>query len=160
MRPPPAIPISWVLAAVMIVVALYHAHRLIRTRDRPSGSAADTDLTHLTMCAVMAIMLIGSLDATASHRWGIAFAMAAFWFGGRGIRSGLTHRRRAGRPHLEQAAGCCAMVVMLLPAAGWPRRRPGSPRECPAWARPAAARTVFPDSASYSSSQRWACWLP
>src|ERR1019366_10234378 len=56
--------LSWPLAGLMVISALYHAVRLLAAGRRGRTNGYDVDLAHLVMCAAMAAMLVMTVDAT------------------------------------------------------------------------------------------------
>jgi hypothetical protein len=108
------------LAAVMIVIAVYCAGRLVASRLWHQPTAVDADGLHLVMGVAMAGMLVPRLSPLPGTVWEGVFGVAAAWFAGQAarIRRGSTAggwRCRYPVPHLVE---CGAMLYMLLAAPG------------------------------------------
>ncbi|HEY6478478.1 MAG TPA: DUF5134 domain-containing protein [Streptosporangiaceae bacterium] len=141
-----------ILAAVVLVVALFSAGRLIAARGRRRRGEADADGMHLLMGVAMAGMFVPRLATLPDAAWGTAFGVGAVWFAGRAWRDRRGRDRggqdRDGRDPLagrdrdgpDEPAGrwcaypvphlvdCVAMVYVLwaVPAAiGGGRTGPG-----------------------------------
>jgi Domain of unknown function (DUF5134) len=120
---------SWItgtFAAVMIVIAVYTAGRLVASGRRRRPTELDADGVHVVMGVAMAGMLATGLRFLPAGVWEAVFGAGAVWFGWQVVRE----RRGASQspwrcphpvPHLVE---CGAMVYMLLifrvsgPAAG------------------------------------------
>ena len=128
---------SWaagLLAAVMIVTAVYCATRLAAAWRWRRPTEYDADGAHVFMGVAMAGMLVPRLDLFPHGGWEVIFGAAAAWFGWRaarayaGQRSWLAGRYRTGPPRPRPSAGalhpaghhahhllaCGAMLYMLL----------------------------------------------
>ena len=128
---------SWaagLLAAVMIVTAVYCATRLAAAWRWRRPTEYDADGAHVFMGVAMAGMLVPRLDLFPHGGWEVIFGAAAAWFGWRaarayaGDRGWLAVRYRAGQPRPRRSAGglhpaghhahhllaCGAMLYMLL----------------------------------------------
>jgi hypothetical protein len=122
-----------ILAAVVLVVALFSAGRLIAARGRRRRGEVDADGMHLVMGVAMAGMFVPRLATLPDAAWGAVFGLGAVWFAGRAWRARggrdrggrdplARHEPLAGRwcacpvPHLVD---CAAMVYVLwaVPAA-------------------------------------------
>jgi hypothetical protein len=133
---------SWlagVLAAAMILIAVYCAGRLVASRLWRRPTAVDSDGLHLVMGVAMAGMFVPRLGLLPGSVWEAVFGVAAAWFALQATRVG--RGRTAGDwrccypvPHLVE---CGAMIYMLLAALG---------------ARPAARGTGMPMAAMSASS--------
>ncbi len=126
---------SWLagaLAAVMIVIALYCAGRLVVSRLRQHETEFDADALHVAMGAAMAGMLVPRLSPLPGSAWEIVFAVAAAWFAWQAIRARRGNaspgawRCPIPLPHLVE---CAAMLYMLMavPASPAGNRGPGMP---------------------------------
>jgi hypothetical protein len=114
---------SWLagpLAAVMIVIAVYCAGRLVVARQWGRETEFDADGTHAAMGVAMAGMLVPRLSPVPVVMWQAVFAGAAGWFVWQAFRRRIG--RRGGRwlspypvPHLVE---CAAMLYMLLAVPG------------------------------------------
>ena len=113
--------LAGILAAVVLVVALFSAGRLIAARGRRRGEV-DADGMHLLMGVAMAGMFVPRLATLPDAAWGAVFGAGAVWFAGRAWRDRGGRDPLAGRwcaypvPHLID---CAAMVYVLwaVPAA-------------------------------------------
>jgi hypothetical protein len=116
-----------VLAAVVLVVALFSAGRLVVARGRRRRGEADADGVHVLMGVAKAGMFVPRLATLPDAAWGAVFGVGAVWFAGRAWRD-RAWRDSGGRdplagrwcaypvPHLVD---CVAMVYVLwaVPAA-------------------------------------------
>jgi hypothetical protein len=104
-----------ILAAVMILTAVYSASRLAVSRLRRLASEADTDGLHALMGTAMAGMLVPQLNLLPGRIWAVMFGAGAAWFGACALRSRtagvVDWRCRYPVPHLVE---CIAMLYMLL----------------------------------------------
>jgi hypothetical protein len=114
---------SWLagsFAAVMILIAVYSAGRLVVSRARGRATEFDADGLHAVMGTAMAGMLTPRLSLLPDGIWATVFGIAAAWFGWHAIqargsgRAGVL-RCRYPVPHLVE---CVAMLYMLLPVHG------------------------------------------
>jgi Domain of unknown function (DUF5134) len=114
--------LAGILAAVVLVVALFSAGRLIAGRGRRRRGEVDADGMHLVMGVAMAGMFVPRLATLPDAAWGAVFGAGAVWFAGRAWRDRGGRDPLAGRwcaypvPHLID---CVAMVYVLwaVPAA-------------------------------------------
>jgi Domain of unknown function (DUF5134) len=114
---------SWlagILAAVMIMTAVYSASRLAVSRLRGQATEVDADALHAVMGAAMAGMLVPRLNVIPGSVWAAAFGIGAAWFGWQAVRARAprTSGSSLGRfpvPHLIE---CVAMLYMLLTMPG------------------------------------------
>ena len=114
---------SWVagaFAAMMILIAVYCAARLVASRRWHRPTAVDADGLHLVMGVAMAGMLAPRLSLLPATVWAGVFGVAAAWFAAQAAlaRRGSTvasWRCRYPVPHLVE---CGAMLYMLLAALG------------------------------------------
>lgn len=100
-----------VLAALMIVVALYCGSRLVLPHRHDPEHAYDVDVTHLVMATLMAAMLIDAVPRAAESVIVTFFCAAAVWFCLRGLRP------RLRTTHLSLGVASLAMIYMLVPQA-------------------------------------------
>jgi uncharacterized membrane protein YgcG len=124
--------LGYVLAAVVIAVALFSAARLFAARGRRRRCEVDADGVHVVMGVAMAGMFVPGLAVLPEPVWAVIFAAGAGWFGWRAIRvrrlavagaPGTTSARpglsRPGlsRPGLSRAGlsrDCCPFPVPHL----------------------------------------------
>ncbi len=109
-----------VLAAVMIVIALYSASRLAISRLRRRETEFDADGVHVFMGVAMAGMFMPRLSLLPAAAWEAVFGIAAAWFAWRAIRTrrgstGAGWQSRHPVPHLVE---CVAMLYMFLAVPG------------------------------------------
>jgi hypothetical protein len=74
---------SWLndfFAAVMLVVALYSAGRLIAARAWSRPIHVDIDVAHILMGVAMAGMFAASLNPIGSGVWEVVFSLLGLWF--------------------------------------------------------------------------------
>jgi hypothetical protein len=108
--------LAGVLAAVVLVVALFSAVRLIAARGRRRRGEVDADGMHVLMGVAMAGMFVSRLATLPDAAWGAVFGLGAVWFAGRAWRDRGGRDPLAGRwcaypvPHLID---CVAMVYVL-----------------------------------------------
>jgi hypothetical protein len=111
---------GWILdvfAAIMLVVAVVSAARLVAARPwHPGAIITDTDISHLLMGIAMAGMLASSLTTLPNGAWAVVFAVLTAWFGYRVVRDYRASGARAlavghCAPHLVHSA---AMLYMFL----------------------------------------------
>jgi hypothetical protein len=114
---------SWLagaFAAMMIVIAVYCAGRLLASRAWHRPTAVDADGLHVVMGVAMAGMLVPGLSLLPGSVWEGVFGVAAAWFAGQAarVRRGSTvggWRCHYPVPHLVE---CGAMLYMLLAVGG------------------------------------------
>ena len=119
---------AWILdifAALMLVVAVVSAARLVAARPWQAGSVVlDTDVAHLLMAIAMAGMLASSLTTLPATAWEVVFGLLTAWFAYRVVRDARANgvRALAGghcAPHLVHSAAMLYMFLALAaPAAG------------------------------------------
>jgi hypothetical protein len=108
--------LAGILAAVVLVVALFSAGRLIAARGRRRRGEVDADGMHVLMGVAMAGMFVPRLATLPDAAWGAVFGVGAVWFAGRAWRDRGGRDPLAGRwcaypvPHLID---CVAMVYVL-----------------------------------------------
>jgi Domain of unknown function (DUF5134) len=104
--------IGYLLAAVMIVTAVYCVSRLAAARLRGRPAEPDVDIVHVLMGVAMAGMLVPPLRSLPDGAWEAAFGAALGWFGWQAIRA---HRAGARAAHyLPHVLASGAMVYMFL----------------------------------------------
>jgi hypothetical protein len=107
-------------AALMVVIAVYCAARLVFSRLRGRNTERDADALHVLMGVAMAGMLEPRLTSVPVTAWRVVFAAAAAWFAWQAIRSGRRVGEARGAHPAAHAVECAAMVYMLLPVGSWP----------------------------------------
>ena len=110
--------LAGVFAAMMLLVAVCCAGRLVIVRLRGRDTELDADGLHILMGVAMAGMFEPQLSPVPGTVWRAVFVAAAAWFSWQAVRTRGGARPRASRcahpaPH---AVECTAMVYMLLPA--------------------------------------------
>jgi uncharacterized membrane protein YgcG len=78
--------LAYVLAAVVIAVAVFSAARLVAARGRRRRCEVDADGVHVVMGVAMAGMFVPGLAVLPEPVWAVIFAAGAGWFGWRAIR--------------------------------------------------------------------------
>lgn len=125
--------LSWLLASLMLLSALYHAGRLVTAGQRGRGLGLglgpthgpdhgyDDDLAHLVMSTAMAAMLVISFSAHIAMAWGVVIGVPLVWFilrAGRvltsGDRSMTSGGARAAIQPMQQVPMFAAMLFMLV----------------------------------------------
>jgi hypothetical protein len=139
--------LRWMLGALMLVVATYHAMRLT---DRASGrnrGRIDIEVTHFAMGLAMAAMLVAVLPRLANQVVAGVFLIALAWFVTDAIHSFIWDGTAAARSSALQVPICAAMAyILLVPLT----------RLCPAWGRAAMPQRSSPRRwPSPSRSRRW-----
>jgi hypothetical protein len=138
---------SWlagVLAAAMIVIAVYCSSRLVASRRWRRTTEVDADGIHVVMGVAMAGMLVPQLSPLPSRVWEVVFGIAAAWFAWQAAQAGRKIPASGMRcphpvPHLVE---CAAMLYMLMAAPGL---RPGAHEMLmPAMSGPASANRSLP----------------
>jgi hypothetical protein len=108
-----------VLAAVMVVVAVVSAARLVAARPwRPGSVVIDTDVAHLLMAIAMAGMLTPSLRTLPVPVWEVIFGLMTAWFAVRVVVDARANgvRALAGghcAPHLVHSGSMLYMFLAL-----------------------------------------------
>jgi len=108
--------LSDLLAALMLVVAVYCIGRLVLSFGSRRSTERESDVIHAVMGVSMAGMLTPSLAAVPSGLWVLVFSASTLWFGWRVVGEAdreATWSHVLGRhlPHLLMSA---AMVYMLV----------------------------------------------
>jgi Domain of unknown function (DUF5134) len=132
---------SWLagaFAAVMIVIAVYCAGRLVASRLWHRATAVDADGLHVVMGVAMAGMLAPRLSLLPGSVWEGGFAGAAAWFAWQAARAGRGSLGGGWRchypvPHLVE---CGAMLYMLRAAPGTRPAGAGTGMPMPAMSAP------------------------
>ena len=112
--------LGYVLAASMIVTAIYCVSRLAVAglRGRPTEPAVD--IVHVLMGVAMAGMLVPRLSTLPDGAWEATFGAAVAWFGWhavRAYRAGGTGGRPAHQlPHLLASGAMLYMFLAVTPA--------------------------------------------
>ena len=119
--------LGYVLAAVVIAVALFSAARLVAARGRRRRCQVDADGVHVVMGVAMAGMLVPGLAVLPEPVWAVIFAAGAGWFGWRAIwvrrlavagpGRPVLSRTRLSRPGLSRpvrSRDCCPFPVPHL----------------------------------------------
>ncbi|HYB88602.1 MAG TPA: DUF5134 domain-containing protein [Streptosporangiaceae bacterium] len=121
---------SWlagILAAVMILTAIYCVARIVISRTQDRQAENDVDGVHAAMGVAMAGMLVARLQLLPNVVWAVVFSLAAAWFAWRigraylptatSAATGIEDPLPTGRNHLvPHLVMCGAMVYMLLAA--------------------------------------------
>jgi len=94
--------LGYVLAAVVIAVALFSAARLVAARGRRRRCEVDADGVHVVMGVAMAGMLVPGLAVLPEPVWAVIFAAGAGWFGWRAIWVRRLAVAGPGRPVLSR----------------------------------------------------------
>jgi hypothetical protein len=106
--------LRYLLAAVMIVTAVYCVSRLAAARLRGRPAEPDVDIVHVLMGVAMAGMLVPRLRSLPDGAWEAAFGAAVAWFGWQAIRA---HRAGGSAAHcVPHVLASGAMVYMFLAA--------------------------------------------
>jgi Domain of unknown function (DUF5134) len=127
---------SWlagVLAAAMILIAVYCAGRLVASRLWRRPTALDSDGLHLVMGVAMAGMIAPQLGLLPGSVWEGVFGAAATWFALRATRIGRGRAAGGWRCHypVPHVVECGAMIYMLLAARGTRAGTPGTAMPMP-----------------------------
>jgi hypothetical protein len=110
--------LSWPLAGLMVISALYHAVRLLAAGRRGRTNGYDVDLAHLVMCAAMAAMLVMTVDATFATACAVALGVPTVWFVHRALGALLSDGTRGMIWPVQQLLMCAAMLFMLVVPGG------------------------------------------
>jgi hypothetical protein len=140
---------SWLantLAAVVIVIALYCAGRLVVARLSRRETDADADAVHVAMGVAMAGMLLPRVSPLPSTMWEVVFGTAAAWFAWQAARARSGHPASGWRcphpvPHLVE---CGTMLYMLWQIQGIQPARPDTGTAMPGMAVSPASTGSFP----------------
>jgi hypothetical protein len=116
--------VTWLVTALVILLALGSGARLVVPRLRRQHAAADVDIVHASMGVAMAGMLMPRLSVLPGDLWLAVFVAGAAWFawlavGPQDRTSAWTGRRQAAEAHAHpapHAVECLAMIYMLLVA--------------------------------------------
>jgi hypothetical protein len=135
-----------VLAAAMILIAVYCAGRLVASRLWRRPTAVDSDGLHLVMGVAMAGMLVPQLGLLPGSVWEGVFGAAAAWFALQATRVGLGRAAGGWRchypvPHLVE---CGAMIYMLLAERGARAGAPGTGMPMPGMTASSGPAGSFP----------------
>jgi hypothetical protein len=134
------------LAAVMIVIAVYCAGRLVVSRLSRRETEADADAVHVAMGVAMAGMLLPWLSPLPSTIWEVVFGTAAAWFAWQAARARSGHPA-GGRwclhpvPHLIE---CGTMLYMLWQVPGTQPAGPDAGTAMPGMAASSTSTGSFP----------------
>lgn len=120
--------LAYVLAAVVIAVALFSAARLVAARGRRRRCEVDADSVHVVMGIAMAGMFVPGLAVLPGGLWAVIFAAGAAWFGWRAIRV----RRLAAAHTPAPTSGAMTSGPAAAAAAAYPARRSRWARSQPA----------------------------
>jgi hypothetical protein len=69
-----------IFAAVMLVVAIYSAGRLVAGRAWSRPTHRDVDVAHVLMGTAMSGMLVSDLNPVPNGAWEVVFSLLAVWF--------------------------------------------------------------------------------
>jgi hypothetical protein len=109
--------LGYLLAAVMIVTAVYCVSRLAAARLRGRPTEPDVDIVHVLMGAAMAGMLVPRLRSLPDGVWEAVFGVALAWFGWQAIRAYRTGGRAAHYvPHVLASGAMVYMFLAVSPA--------------------------------------------
>lgn len=109
--------ITWVFTALVLLLALFSAARLVVPRLRRQHAAADVDIVHVLMGIAMAGMLMPRLSVLPGGLWLAVFAAGMAWFTWHALGARRKDQAGAARGHpASHAVECVAMVYMLLAA--------------------------------------------
>jgi hypothetical protein len=121
--------VTWVFTALVVLLAVGSAARLLVARLRRQHAAADVDTVHALMGIAMAGMLMPRLSVLPGAVWLAVFAAGTSWFTWRAIRPRQRGQAGAGQGQADAGQGqagaghghpaphaveCLAMVYMLL----------------------------------------------
>jgi hypothetical protein len=115
--------VTWAFTALVILLAVGSAARLVVARRRPQHAAADVDVVHALMGVAMAGMLMPRLSVLPGALWLAVFAAGTAWFTWQAVRprllgqAGASGPAGAGHGHpAPHAVECLAMVYMQVAA--------------------------------------------
>jgi hypothetical protein len=106
--------LSWPLAGLMVISAMYHGVRLLTAGQRGRTNGYDVDLAHLVMCAAMAAMLVMTVGATLATAWAVVLGVPTAWFIHRALNALASDGARAMIGPVQQLLMCAAMLFMLV----------------------------------------------
>ena len=109
--------IGYLLAAVMIVTAVYCVSRLAAARLRGRPTEPDVDIVHVLMGTAMAGMLVPRLSLLPDGAWEATFGAVLAWFGWQAIRAYRADGRAAHYlPHVLASGAMVYMFLAVTPA--------------------------------------------
>jgi hypothetical protein len=110
--------LAYVLAALMLSVALYCAGRFVFSLASRRATQRETDAVHTLMGASMAGMLTPTLAFVPSGLWVLVFSATTLWFGWHVVRESDRESvgSHAGFEHLPHLLMSAAMIYMLIVA--------------------------------------------
>jgi hypothetical protein len=132
------------LAAVMVVIAVYCAGRLVASRWWRRTTEVDADGIHVVMGVAMAGMLVPGLSSLPGRVWEVVFGAGGAWFAWEAAQArrnipASTMRCAHPVPHLVE---CAAMLYMLMAV---PSLRASAPEKLmPGMSGPASANGFLP----------------
>lgn len=106
--------LSWPMAGLMVISALYHVGRLVTAGQRGRTNGYDVDLAHLVMCTAMAAMLVMTFGALLATTWAVVLGVPTLWFMHRALRALVSDGARAMIGPVRQLLMCAAMLFMLV----------------------------------------------
>jgi len=108
---------GYLLAAVMIVTAVYCVSRLAAARLRGRPTEPDVDIVHVLMGVAMAGMLVPRLRSLPDGAWEAAFGAAVSWFSWQAIQAYRAGGRAAHyMPHVLASGAMVYMFLAVPPA--------------------------------------------
>jgi hypothetical protein len=109
--------LGYLLAAIMIVTAVYCVSRLAAAGLRGRPTEPDVDIVHVLMGAAMAGMLAPRLSSLPHGVWEAIFGAAVAWFGWQAIRAYRVGGRAAHyMPHVLASGAMVYMFLAVPPA--------------------------------------------
>jgi hypothetical protein len=108
--------LSWPLAGLMIICALYHGGRLATAGRHEGVVSYDIDLAHLVMGTAMAAMLVVTFGAHVATAWAVLVGIPTLWFILRAGRSLVAGDLTAATVPGQQVLMCASMLFMLVVA--------------------------------------------
>ena len=116
--------LGYLLAAIMIVTAVYCVSRLAAARLRGRPTEPAVDVVHVLMGVAMAGMLVPRLSLLPGGAWEAVFGAAVAWFGWQAFRAYRTSSAAGRALHqLPHVLASGAMLYMFL-AVSHARTRP------------------------------------
>jgi Domain of unknown function (DUF5134) len=111
--------LNWFFAALMIVVALFHAGRVVAARQRGPHWGYDGDLEDLVMSSAMAGLLVINFGTHMPMTWLLVIGLPTPWLILRALRARTAKFSRAGSSRAltmitQQLPMYAAMLFMLL----------------------------------------------